>query len=110
MRRPQSQKKPVLGHAASVPRIIPRSAYVPSELLPLWERVKRSIQGSTRQSRSEAFLAYAEEHPGEVVDAQEELSRKEIARLIREERELGRAVRSARRYKATPEELASIPF
>lgn len=38
---------------------------IPSELLPLFERVKRSIKGNARMSRTEAFLRYVEEHPGE---------------------------------------------
>jgi len=83
---------------------------IPSDILPLFERVKRSIKGSSRQSRTESMLAYAEEHPSEVVDAQEDLSRREIARLIREESALRRAMRSPRRYKPTAEELAAIPF
>ncbi len=83
---------------------------VPPELWPLFERIKRYIKGSTRQSRSEELMEYAERHPDEVVDAQEELSRREIARLIREESALRRAMKSPRRYKPTPEELAAIPF
>jgi hypothetical protein len=85
-------------------------ANLPPEVVPLFERIKRSIKGSSRQSRTEEMLLYAEEHPNEIVDAQEELSRREIARLIREEASLARAVRSPGRYKATPAELAAIPF
>jgi hypothetical protein len=81
-----------------------------SDLLPLFEKVKRSIKGSTRQSRTEEFLRWAEEHPNEVIDAQEELSRREIARLIREEAALHRATRQPRRYKPSAAELSAIPF
>jgi hypothetical protein len=83
---------------------------IPAELLPLFERVKRSIKGSTRQSRTEAFMLYAEENPHEVVDAQEGLAQREIARLIREEHALARAMRSPHRYKPTAAELSAIPF
>lgn len=83
---------------------------IPSDLLPLFERVKRSIKGSTRRSRSEEFLEYAAEHPNEVVDAQVALSQKEIARLVHEEARLAKAVRRPKRYRPTPEELAAIPF
>lgn len=83
---------------------------IPADLLPLFERVKRSIKGSTRQSRTEAFMLYAEENPHEVVDAQEGLAQREIARLIREEAALSRAMRSPQRYKPTAAELAAIPF
>ena len=40
---------------------------VPDELVPLWERVKRSIRGSDRMSRAEIFMKYAEEHPEDVL-------------------------------------------
>jgi len=85
-------------------------ANLPPDLLPLFERIKNSIKGSSRQSRTEEMLLYAEQHPNEVVDAQEDLSRREIARLVREEASLRHAMRSPRRYKPTAEELAAIPF
>lgn len=37
------------------------------DLVPLFERVKRSIKGTPRMTRTEAFLKYAEEHPTEVL-------------------------------------------
>lgn len=83
---------------------------IPEDLLPLFERVKRSIKGSSRQSRSEAFMLYAEENPHEVVDAQQGLAQREIARLIREEAALARAMRSRDRYRPTAAELAAVPF
>lgn len=83
---------------------------IPTELLALFEKVKRSIKGSTRESRSETFLHYAAEHPHEVVDAQIELSQREIAKLIHEEARLAKAVRRPGRYKPTAAELAAIPF
>ena len=83
---------------------------IPDDLAALFDRVKRSIKTSAYQSRTEAFLHYAEEHPGEVVDAQEELSQREIARLIREEASLRHAMRSPRRYRPSPAELAAVPF
>lgn len=83
---------------------------IPAELVPLFERVKRSIKGSSRQSRSEAFMLYAEENPHEVVDAQEGLAQREIARLIREEAALARAMRYRHRYRPTAAELAAVPF
>ncbi len=83
---------------------------IPEDLHALFERVKRSIKGSAHQSRTEALLHYAEEHPGEVVDAQEELSQREIARMIREEASLRHAMRSPRRYRPSSAELAAVPF
>lgn len=83
---------------------------IPSDLLPLWEKVKRSIKGSTRKSRTEDFLHYAAEHPHEVIYAQVELSQREIAKLVHEEARLAKAVRRPKRYKPTAAELAAIPF
>ena len=40
---------------------------IPPEMVPLFDKVKKSIRGSDRMSRTEAFLHYAEEHPGEVL-------------------------------------------
>lgn len=45
---------------------------IPADLIPLFERVRRSIKGSARMSRTEAFLHYAEEHPGEVLEVLED--------------------------------------
>jgi hypothetical protein len=53
---------------------------IPPELVPLFERVKRSIKGTGYHSRSEAFLHYAEENPSEVFAGIED----ETDRLIRE--------------------------
>ena len=36
---------------------------IPPELHRLFEKVRRAIKGSTRETRTEAFLRYAEEHP-----------------------------------------------
>jgi hypothetical protein len=83
---------------------------IPADMLPLFERVKRSIRGSERQSRTEAFLRYAEEHPEDLLDAITDVSEREVARLVAEEKRLAKAVRSPKRYKPTAEELAAIPF
>jgi hypothetical protein len=68
-------------------------ANIPPELVGLFERVKRSIRGSERQSRTEAFLHYAEEHPSEVLAAIEDRTEAVIAALEAREREAARALR-----------------
>jgi hypothetical protein len=83
---------------------------IPSELRPLFERVKGSIKGSTRRSRTEEFLHYAEENPHEVVDTHEDLAQREVARLVREQYALETAMRHPKRYKPSAAELAEIPF
>ena len=42
-------------------------ANLTSDLLPLFDRVGRSIKGGANESRTEAFLAYAAAHPEEVL-------------------------------------------
>jgi len=44
-------------------------ANIPPEFVPLWEKIKGSIRGDARRSRTEAFLHYVEEHPDEVYAA-----------------------------------------
>jgi hypothetical protein len=83
---------------------------IPSDLRPLFERVKRSIKGSSRMSRTEEFLHYAEENPNEVIDTQEDLAQREVARLVREQYALETAMRHPARYRPSRAELAEVPF
>jgi hypothetical protein len=81
--RPRASKKERQGESDDEVR-----SNIPDDLVPLWERVKRSIKGSARMSRTEAFLKYAEEHPGEVVDldAIEDQTDALVAELERQQR------------------------
>jgi hypothetical protein len=54
---------------------------IPPELVPLFESVKRSIRASDRKSRTEAFLEYAEAHPGEWYAAIEDETERRIAEM-----------------------------
>jgi len=86
-------------------------ANISSELLPLFERVKRLIKASPRMSRTEAFLQYAEEHPDEVLVAIDDKTDAVIRELERQERQARRGLRpmhSRRRLAAT--QLADVPF
>jgi hypothetical protein len=56
---------------------------IPTELVPLWEKVKRGIKGSDRRTRTEAFLEYAEESPGEDWAALEDAADRAIAEMER---------------------------
>jgi hypothetical protein len=70
-------------------------ANIPPELVPLWERIGRSIRGSAKQSRSEAFLHYAEEHPSEVLEGLEDKTEALVRELEARERSARRALRRA---------------
>jgi predicted nucleic acid-binding Zn-ribbon protein len=62
-------------------------ANIPPELVRLFDRVRRSIKGTPRKSRTEAFLEYAEEHPSEVYEAIDDQTDALIAELQRREQE-----------------------
>jgi hypothetical protein len=81
---------------------------LPSELISLWECVKRGIRGSPRESRTEAFLRYAEEHPDEVLAALDDRTEEVIRDLERQQRDVSRHMHRPPKY--TPAELADVPF
>jgi hypothetical protein len=60
-------------------------ANLPPELVTVFNKVKRHIKGTPRKSRTEAFLEWAEENPGEVYAAQQREADRELAKLIAEE-------------------------
>jgi hypothetical protein len=73
---------------------------IEAALIPLWERVKRGIKGSDKLSRTEAFLQYVHESPGEVLAMHEARAAKQIAADIRAEREHYAAMKRENRYTA----------
>lgn len=76
-------------------------ANIPPELVALFERVKRGIKASPRMSRTESFLKYAEEHPGEVLVAIDDKTDALIRELEQQEREANksRLYRRALRFR-----------
>ena len=63
---------------------------IPPELVGVFNKVRRNIKGNDRKSRSEAFLEWAEENPGEIYAMQEQEAAREIKRLVKEyQREAG---------------------
>ena len=79
---------------------------------PLWDRVKHTIKGNERESRSESFLRYAESHPDELLEAMGDESDRAVEALIAQREQAERALRPPpqRRRRYTPAELASVPF
>jgi hypothetical protein len=80
----------------------------------VFNKHRRAIKGSARRSRTEEFLQWAEENPDEVIAIQQAEADRALKELLKQERELGRSVRSTTRYKQSPEELsrllADVPF
>lgn len=70
--------------------------------------------GKPVKVRTEAFLEWAEENPEEILAVQETQAEQYLRGLLKQQRELGRNVRKAGRYKQTPEELeqllSAVPF
>lgn len=61
-------------------------ANIPEDLIPLFERVKRSIKTRPRISRTEAFLKYVEENPREQYEAIEDKTDALVRELERRQR------------------------
>jgi hypothetical protein len=89
-------------------------ANLPPELVPVFDKVSRKIKGTPKRTRTEAFLDWAEENPDEILAVQQAVADKALRELLKQQRELGRTVRSTTRYKQSPEELekllAGVPF
>ncbi|MCC7542722.1 MAG: hypothetical protein IT379_41280 [Deltaproteobacteria bacterium] len=84
------------------------------EMLPVFEKVKRSIHATPRMTRTEAFLQFVHDNPHVVWEVHEKQAADELRRLEREEREHRRAMKHPRRYKRGPAELTAslegVPF
>ena len=67
---------------------------IPRGLVKVFDKVRRHIKGSDRKSRTEAFLEWVEENPGEVYAIQERDAEREVRRLGRGQRRMLRTVHS----------------
>ncbi len=83
-------------------------ANLPAELVPVFDKVRKSIKGSPKRTRTEAFLEWAEENPDEILSVQQAAADRDLRAMLKEQRELGRTVRNTRRYKQSPEALAEL--
>ena len=87
---------------------------LPGELVPVFLAVKKKIKAGPRRSRTEAFLEWAEENPGEILALQEADAEQHLRDLLKAQKEHGVSMRKAGRYKGSPEELrellAGVPF
>jgi ABC-type nitrate/sulfonate/bicarbonate transport system substrate-binding protein len=72
------------------------------DMVPVFDAVRRHIKGSPRKSRTEAFLQWAEENPGEVYDLLQRDADRYLAQLLAEQ---DRTQRELRRPS-----LAGVPF
>lgn len=86
------------------------SANVPPEMLSLWERVKGRIRGTDRMTRTEAFLAYAHDHPGEILEAQEDQADVLVRELEEREKQMEHELRAMRPNARRRGTLEPAPF
>jgi hypothetical protein len=84
------------------------------ELVPVFNAVRKTIKGSARRTRTEAFLEWAHDNPGEVLQLQQHKADRELEALLATEAEHYKAIRKASRYKQAPaalrRALAEVPF
>lgn len=71
-------------------------------MVPVFNAVQKTIRGSEKRSRTEAFLEWAEAHPGEVWAIREKQTEKELQKMMREEMRLAKVVRRAGFAEAVP--------
>lgn len=62
-------------------------AELPPELLPVWERVRRTIRATGYATRVECFLDWVHDHSAEVARYQAEALERDVRRLERAERQ-----------------------
>lgn len=72
---------------------------LPPDLVPVFDKVRRTIKATPRRSRTETFLEWAQEHPAIVHEVKDAAWARDMRRLEREERELARAMKRGQRYK-----------
>jgi hypothetical protein len=83
---------------------------LPPELQGVFDRVKRQIKGGPRTTRTEAFLEWAAENPGDVLRHQEHATEREIAELVREHEETAKRLRKGKRHYRELALGMGVPF
>jgi|CXWL01.1.fsa_nt_gi hypothetical protein len=80
-------------------------------MVPVFNRVKHLIKDIPgRQTRTEAFLDWAHDNPGDVYDIQEDYAAKVLAKLEAEQHALEKAHKSPRRIRPGLVPLEQVPF
>jgi hypothetical protein len=86
-------------------------ANLPSDMVPVWRKVKHKISATPRRTRTESFVEWVSEHAADVAKIQDEQLEREIAELVEREAELRERTGSMHYYRrASDEDLAAVPF
>ena len=83
------------------------------DMAAVFQHVRRSIKGSPRRTRTEAFLEWAHDNPDEVWTIRQADAEADLQKLIAEEEEHYRSMQSSKRYRdpeAMAIALANVPF
>lgn len=86
---------------------------LPPELVPVFDKHRRSFKSSPRRSRTEQFLEWAEENPDEVLAVQQAEADEYLKELLRQEKALASRSRvgdRSRRERRTRREVLDVPF
>lgn len=83
---------------------------LPADLVPVFDSIRKTIKGSARRSRTEAFLEWAEENPGEVVAVQQRKADRYLAELLAEQKKHHTEMRKTGRHREAAKRLADVPF
>jgi hypothetical protein len=83
---------------------------LPPELVPVFDKHRRSFKGSPRRSRTEQFLEWAEENPDEVLALQQAEADEALKALLREERRLLVTPRRWGRHRPGSLPASDVPF
>lgn len=118
LRETERHAKRVNAHHKKTAREVAREsddevrANIDPDLVPVFDRVKKSVKASPRMSRTEAFLHYVEENPQEVIQLQQQSADLDVAKLVAEQQQAERAAaRHAKRgYRPTRADLSEVPF
>jgi hypothetical protein len=79
-------------------------ANLPADMVRVFDAVRKQIKGSPRKTRTEAFLEWAEENPGEVFEVMQHDADRYLAQLLAEQDQIQREQRGGRRRRS------AVPF
>lgn len=80
---------------------------LPPELVAVFDRVKKQIKGGPRTTRTEAFLEWAAENPGDVLEYQQHDADREVRRLVAEHQRVAGRLKKAH-YRPPDSEVEQL--
>lgn len=83
---------------------------LPRDLVLVYDQVRKQIKGGPRTTRTEAFLQWAEENPGDVLVYQQHAADVEVRRLVAEHEKVSSRLRKGKRHYREMAEALDVPF